>query len=486
VYVAEPEPGDVGEDEAASRIAGAAAGAGLEAGRASAGRANLLARDRGVLRFDPARLSEWNLSDGVTIATLPTRGAVAPRQLAATVKVVPYALPRETVERIEADARDRGSLLRLDSLTSHRVALLLSGSASAAERVRRDFEGPLAARVEALGSRIEWIEFVPLEDETGEAALAAAIGRRLADGAGLVLLAGETAIVDRQDIAPRAIERAGGRIEAFGAPVDPGNLLLLAYVGAIPVVGAPGCARSPEVERRRRAPSPPPLRGARPPDGHRRDRRRRPPRRFSRKADAAFSAPLTERRSARGACRERGDILRRAESRCCGTGPGRRRDAMKCPVSVTVNGVRRSDDVEPRLLLVHYLRENLGLTGTNVGCDTSQCGSCTVLLDGRAVKSCTLLAVQADGTKVTTIEGLARNGNLHPLQDAFWEHHGLQCGFCTPGMILTACEILERHPKPTESQIRHGLEGNLCRCTGYQNIVAAVKTAATRMARASS
>jgi carbon-monoxide dehydrogenase small subunit len=157
---------------------------------------------------------------------------------------------------------------------------------------------------------------------------------------------------------------------------------------------------------------------------------------------------------------------------------------MKCPVSVTVNGVRRSDEVEPRLLLVHYLRENLGLTGTNVGCDTSQCGSCTVLLDGRAVKSCTLLAVQADGAKVTTIEGLARNGNLHPLQEAFWEHHGLQCGFCTPGMILTACEILERHPRPTESQIRHGLEGNLCRCTGYQNIVAAVKSAATRMARA--
>jgi aerobic carbon-monoxide dehydrogenase small subunit len=159
---------------------------------------------------------------------------------------------------------------------------------------------------------------------------------------------------------------------------------------------------------------------------------------------------------------------------------------MKCPVSVTVNGVRRFDEVEPRLLLVYYLRENLGLTGTNVGCDTSQCGSCTVLLDGRAVKSCTLLAVQADGTRVTTIEGLARNGNLHPLQEAFWEHHGLQCGFCTPGMILTACEILQRHPKPTDSQIRHGLEGNLCRCTGYQNIVAAVKTAATRMAKASS
>jgi molybdenum cofactor cytidylyltransferase len=244
VYVAEPEPGDVLEDEAASRIAAAAAGEGLEAGRASAGRANLLARDRGVFRFDAARLSTWNLADGVTIATLPARSAVAPRQLAATVKVVPYALPRETVERIEADARDRGPLLRLDSLPPHRVALLLSGSASASERVRRDFEAPLRSRVEALGSRIDWIEFVPLEDEKGEAALAAAIERRLRDGAGLLLLAGETAIVDRQDIAPRAIERAGGEIEVFGAPVDPGNLLLLAYVGAVPVVGAPGCARS--------------------------------------------------------------------------------------------------------------------------------------------------------------------------------------------------------------------------------------------------
>jgi carbon-monoxide dehydrogenase small subunit len=154
---------------------------------------------------------------------------------------------------------------------------------------------------------------------------------------------------------------------------------------------------------------------------------------------------------------------------------------MKLPVSVTVNGVRHRDDVEPRLLLVHYLREHLDLTGTNVGCDTSQCGSCTVLLDGKAVKSCTVLTVQADGRKITTIEGLTNNGRLHPLQDAFWEKHGLQCGFCTPGMILTACEILESHPKPTDAQIRHGLEGNLCRCTGYQNIVAAVREAASRM-----
>jgi carbon-monoxide dehydrogenase small subunit len=146
--------------------------------------------------------------------------------------------------------------------------------------------------------------------------------------------------------------------------------------------------------------------------------------------------------------------------------------------SVTVNGVAYTRDVEPRLLLVHFLRETLGLTGTNVGCDTSQCGACTVLIDGEAVKSCTALAVQCDGRQVTTIEGLARDGKLHPLQEAFWEKHGLQCGFCTPGMIMAACDLLKKFPNPTEAQIRHGLEGNLCRCTGYQNIVAAVKRAA--------
>ncbi len=154
---------------------------------------------------------------------------------------------------------------------------------------------------------------------------------------------------------------------------------------------------------------------------------------------------------------------------------------MKHAISVTVNGVTHSHEVEPRLLLVHYLREVLGLTGTNIGCDTSQCGACTVLMDGQAVKSCTVLAVQADGSSITTIEGLAQNGNLHPLQEAFWEKHGLQCGYCTPGMILTAYNLLQRTPEPTEEQIRHGLEGNLCRCTGYQNIVAAVRYAAERM-----
>jgi carbon-monoxide dehydrogenase small subunit len=154
---------------------------------------------------------------------------------------------------------------------------------------------------------------------------------------------------------------------------------------------------------------------------------------------------------------------------------------MKQSVTITVNGQSHTHSVEPRLLLVHFLRETLGLTGTNIGCDTSQCGACTVLLDGQAVKSCTVLAVQADGSGVTTIEGLAKNGQLHPVQQGFWEKHGLQCGYCTPGMIMTAVELLQRNPHPTDEEIRHGLEGNLCRCTGYQNIVAAVKHAAAAL-----
>jgi carbon-monoxide dehydrogenase small subunit len=150
-------------------------------------------------------------------------------------------------------------------------------------------------------------------------------------------------------------------------------------------------------------------------------------------------------------------------------------------VTITVNGATHTGEVEPRTLLVHYVRETLGLTGTNVGCDTSQCGSCTVLMDGMAVKSCTVLAAQADGSEITTIEGLAQNGKLHAVQQGFWEKHGLQCGFCTPGMILTAVDLLQRNPNPTEAEIRHGLEGNLCRCTGYQNIVKAVQYAAEAM-----
>ncbi len=154
---------------------------------------------------------------------------------------------------------------------------------------------------------------------------------------------------------------------------------------------------------------------------------------------------------------------------------------MTHKIKITVNGVVRSAEVQPRLLLVHFLRETLALTGTNIGCDTSQCGACTVLMDGKAVKSCTVLAVQVNGSKITTIEGLAQNGNLHTLQTAFWEKHGLQCGFCTPGMIMCAHDLLQHNPDPTEAEIRHGLEGNLCRCTGYQNIVAAVQHAAATM-----
>ena len=150
-------------------------------------------------------------------------------------------------------------------------------------------------------------------------------------------------------------------------------------------------------------------------------------------------------------------------------------------VSMTVNGTTYTNDVEPRTLLVHHLREHLRLTGTNVGCDTSQCGACTIHVNGEAVKSCTMLAVQADGSEITTIEGLAKNGELHPVQKAFWENHGLQCGYCTPGMIMAAVEMLENNPNPDEEEIRNGLEGNFCRCTGYHNIIKSVKAAADSM-----
>jgi len=157
--------------------------------------------------------------------------------------------------------------------------------------------------------------------------------------------------------------------------------------------------------------------------------------------------------------------------------------ASKKKVSIRVNGVEHSHEVEPRLLLVHYLRDVVGLTGTHIGCDTSICGACTVMLNGTAVKSCTMLAVQADGEDVLTIEGLSQGDKFHPIQEGFWECHGLQCGFCTPGMILSAYQLLERNPKPTEKEIRHALDGNLCRCTGYQHIVDAVQYAAKRIKR---
>ncbi len=153
----------------------------------------------------------------------------------------------------------------------------------------------------------------------------------------------------------------------------------------------------------------------------------------------------------------------------------------KQQISVTVNGVAHEAEVEPRLLLVHFIREVLGLTGTHIGCDTTNCGACTLLLDGKAVKSCTIFAVQADGRELLTVEGLAQGGALHPIQEGFFEKHGLQCGFCTPGMMMTACALLEANHNPTEDEIRWGISGNLCRCTGYMNIVEAVRYAAEKM-----
>ena len=154
---------------------------------------------------------------------------------------------------------------------------------------------------------------------------------------------------------------------------------------------------------------------------------------------------------------------------------------MKLPVKMTINGQTVAHEVEPRLLLVHYIRENAGLTGTHVGCDTSQCGACTIIMNGQAVKACNLFAVQAEGATIITIEGVAKDGELHPIQQGFWEKHGLQCGFCTPGMILTTVAFLAANPNPTAAEVRDALEGNICRCTGYQNIVRSVREAATLM-----
>jgi aerobic carbon-monoxide dehydrogenase small subunit len=150
-------------------------------------------------------------------------------------------------------------------------------------------------------------------------------------------------------------------------------------------------------------------------------------------------------------------------------------------VNLTINGQQRADEIEPRMLLVHYLREVAGLTGTHVGCESTLCGACTLLLDGHAVKSCTVLAAQADGATITTVEGLARDGKLHPIQDGFWEEHGLQCGYCTPGMMMAAADLLSRNTNPSDADIRHAIEGNLCRCTGYQHIIRAIQYAARKM-----
>ena len=243
VYVAEMAADDVAEDAAARRVATAVAGSNLRCSGAASGRVNLAASVRGVLRVDAGRLLQVNALPGITVATLANHSPVQARQLAATVKIVPFAVPDALVRACE-EAAAAQPLLWLDAIPARRAAIILSGSAPAGARIIADFEPALRGRLEALGASVTGVHFVALEDEGGEAALAAMLRQQLDAGCDIILLAGETAIMDRADIAPRAVERAGGSIACFGVPVDPGNLLMLAYVGSVPVLGAPGCARS--------------------------------------------------------------------------------------------------------------------------------------------------------------------------------------------------------------------------------------------------
>lgn len=246
IYVAELEAGDVSENEAARRVATAVTGNGLSLTGPATGRVNLKAATVGILRVDAARLARLNSQEGITLATLATNTAVHPRKIVATVKVIPYAVPETAVTAVETIAAETGPLINITPLPAHRVALILSGSPAARSRIVDSFPPPIRNRLEALGSALATVDFVPLEDETGEMELAQRLAERVQNSAELVILAGETAIMDRYDIAPRAVARAGGVVTCFGAPVDPGNLLMLAYMGKIPVLGAPGCVRSPK------------------------------------------------------------------------------------------------------------------------------------------------------------------------------------------------------------------------------------------------
>jgi len=247
VYVAIPEPGDVDEDAAALRVSRAVVGDdGVRLAGPSTGRVNLYATAIGIVRVDVDALARLNENEGITLATLASGSAVGEGKMVGTTKVLPYAVDERTVRAIEASAARRPPVLRVEPLQARRVGLVLAGSRGAEERVVSGFRGGLEPRLMALGSSLAAIEYVVLEEESGEEALHAAIDRQLRAGVEIVVLAGETAIMDRHDIAPRAVELAGGEVVCFGAPVDPGNLLMLAYVGGVPVVGAPGCARSPK------------------------------------------------------------------------------------------------------------------------------------------------------------------------------------------------------------------------------------------------
>jgi molybdenum cofactor cytidylyltransferase len=246
VYVAELEPGDVEEDVAARRVAEASKGEGLRLLGSATGRVNVLATVQGLFRVDTERLSRLNDCQGITLAALDSHTAVRPGQAVATIKVIPYAVPEPTVARAEAIARERQPLIRVDGLGAKTVGMILSGSPSVREKLFEDFS-PLEERVQALGSNISKRDYVTLDDASGEVSLTSAIERQRDAGMQLILFAGETAIMDGQDIMPRALERAGGQVECVGAPVDPGNLLMLGYIGDVPVLGAPGCARSRKI-----------------------------------------------------------------------------------------------------------------------------------------------------------------------------------------------------------------------------------------------
>ena len=243
VYVAEMEPDDVDENKAARRVAEAICGPGLHITGGSSGRANLLSDEIGILRVDVDRLAQVNEYNGITLATLATHTPVHVQQMVATVKIIPYAIPQSVVREIEAMANESRPIVHVDALPSHTVGMILSGSTSIQQKLISDFI-PLRERIEKLGSSLTRTDFVALEDEEDEAALVEMLKQQVSNGVGMILIAGETAIMDAHDIVPRAVERAGGVVESVGAPVDPGNLLMLAYLNDVPVVGAPGCARS--------------------------------------------------------------------------------------------------------------------------------------------------------------------------------------------------------------------------------------------------
>lgn len=246
VYVAEMEAGDIDEDTAADRLAAAVTGDGLRISGPSNGRANLFATRPGILRVDPERLGQINGRPGITLATLVGDSAVRQGKMVATVKIMPYAVPEMDVREVETAAAGSDSVLSVSPFNRQRVGLILSGSPSARERIVHSFESTLQQRLTLLNAKIAKVDFISLDDESGEAELATMIGQHIDEGMELIIMAGETAIMDRYDLAPRAVEQAGGEVTCYGVPVDPGNLLMLAYHGRVPIMGAPGCARSPK------------------------------------------------------------------------------------------------------------------------------------------------------------------------------------------------------------------------------------------------